>query len=84
MAKWPDEMRDLISHVLTADELEFTDTMVYRDLGLLEGNRPKDGDQPCEIIVVDVEEAENCSDVQTVNYLQGQEFNGNMTYDNLQ
>ncbi len=54
---YPD-IGELFSHVLTMEDLEFCEGFVYRDLGLLSGNRGDD----CEILVVDSQDAELVSD----------------------
>jgi hypothetical protein len=85
------EFADIISHTLCFEHLVYQDGYPCKDLALLAENRtqnlePEDDDEApvcSEIIVIDTLDNESGSDPHCVTYFQGQPYEGQMAYSNV-
>lgn len=64
------ELRALISHTLTYEDLTFSEenAVAYKDLGLLSKNRVSTVDEQMETMVVDIKKASEIADVNYITY----------------
>mmetsp|Transcript_24419 Transcript_24419/g.37852 ORF Transcript_24419/g.37852 Transcript_24419/m.37852 type:complete len:144 (+) Transcript_24419:3998-4429(+) len=84
------DLKDVINHTLSYENLIYDNNYACKDLGFLYENRmeniqQEDGEEPTpsEIMVIDSLNSSDSSDQQCVTFFQGHPFQGDMNYGNM-